>query len=159
MKIGYMLMIMLILQCSIMLFDGTFDETTYDLNPYNASTNINNTENSVWNFVADPTGWSDTNFLLFLAGILSVTAFLALGINVFYKSDIVLLFGMFTFFLSLGAIPIISLYNLINRNPAMWGCVTTPCLPSILIWIFTGGLIALFYIMSVIGWWSGRPTT
>ena len=37
-------------------------------------------------------------------------------------------------------------------------CGSMPCMPAILLWLFTGGIIAIAYVMACLEWWSGRST-
>ena len=90
---------------------------------------------------------------------MGLTGAIGVGIYIYTKSDTILLFGVFTMLLGFGSIPIISLYNVINRNVAMFGCTTTPCPLGILIWAMTGGLIAIAYVLSCIEFWTGRTTS
>jgi len=159
MKLAQMIMLLIIIQASCMLLDGTFSSDDYTLNPYNSSDIINNSEPGLWDFAIDPTGWSSTNFLTLLASIFTVAGIIAIGAYVITKSDIILLSGVFSFFIGFGAIPIISLYKVFTRDPAIFGCTSIPCVPSILAWLLVGGLIAVFYILACLEWWTGRSTS
>lgn len=159
MKLFYLMMILVIVQASVLLFDVGLTGGGYELDPYNSSSEFNNTDNTVWDFVTNPTGWESTNFLLILAGLVTVGGAIGIGIYLYTKSDLILLFSVFTVLLGFGAIPLISLYNLMNRNVAMFGCVATPCPIGIFFWTITGGLLGLAYVMACIEWWTGRQTS
>ena len=152
-------MLLIILQVSIMVLDGSFSETDYNLNPYNVSENINNTAPDVWDFTSDPTAWGDTEFLILWAGIITTAGLIGVGLFVITKSDMALLFGAFTFLLGFGSIPIILLYQIITREVALFGCTTMPCAPAIIIWTLTGGLLGLMYVFACVEWWTNRQTS
>jgi len=159
MKLSYMIMILIILQASILLFDGLLNPTSFTYDPYNATINLNNTDNVFWDFATDPTGWSSSGLFVILLSIIGVAGAIGIGVYLYTKSDLVLLFTFFGTLLGIGAVPVIQLYNLFNRNPAMWGCTGIPCPTSIFVWTLTGGVFAIFWVMACIEWWSGRPTS
>ena len=159
MKLYYMIAILVVIQASILLFDVGLGGGGYTLDPYNSSSEFNNTDNTVWEFVTNPTGWESTNFLLILASLVTVGGAIGIGVYLVTKSDLALLFSVFTVLLGFGSIPIISLYNLMNRNVAFFGCVETPCPIGIFFWTITGGLLGLAYVLSCIEWWTGRATS
>lgn len=159
MKLAYLIIILVIIQASVILFDGLLDNTSYTLDPYNSSTEINQSTNIIWDFILNPTGWESTNLLVILGGLVGLVGAIGIGVYLYTKSDTVLLFGVFSILLGFGSIPIISLYGVFNRNPAMWGCVTTPCPISIFVWAITGGLLAIFYVLACLEFWTGRPAT
>ena len=152
-------MILVVIQASILLFDVGLSGGGYELDPYNSSSEFNNTNNVIWDFVTNPTGWSDTGLLILLAGVIGISGAIGIGVYLYTKSDTILLFGVFTMLLGFGSIPIISLYNLMNRNVAMFGCTETPCAVGIFFWTITGGLLGLAYVMACIAWWTGRETS
>ena len=159
MKLFYLIAILIVVQSSILLFDTGLAGSGYDLDPYNSSSEFNNTDNTVWEFVTNPTGWENTNLLIILIGLVGLTGAISVGVYLYTKSDTILLFGVFTMLLGFGSIPIISLYNLMNRNVAMFGCTATPCTMGIFVWIMTGGLLALAYVLACLEWWTGRQTS
>lgn len=153
MRLAPIFMILIILQGSIILYDQVFADD-YKLTAYEDN------DTSLWNFATDPTGWRDTQFLAFLFAILATGAVATfVGAVVGYKGDMILFFGLFTFFLGLGSVPILSLYNVITRDPALFGCAATGvCYPSLLTWTFTGGILAVFYVLAVLDWWRTGST-
>lgn len=153
MKLAPMIMILIILQGVIILYDQVYS-SDYELTAYEDN------QSSIWNFVANPSDWRDTGLLTFFFAILGVGAVATfVGAVVGYKGDMILFFGVFTFFLALGAVPIISLYNVITREPTIYGCAATGvCYPSIFVWVFTGGILAIFYVLAVLDWWRTGST-
>jgi len=152
MKLANMILILIVLQGVIIMYDQVFDDATFDLETYDDN------ETTVWNFIIDPSSWGSTSLLTIFIGLLSVTGVIAIGIYAITKSDTVLFYPVFTALIAFGAIPIISLYEVFTRDPGVFGCATIPCPASILAWLFTGGIIAIFYVLSVLEWWSGRST-
>ncbi len=152
MKLANMIMILVILQASIILYDAIAlpDETDYEITPYNSNETI------IWGFVTDPTGWSLTGFLLIFGSLVTVGGAIGVGVYLVTKSDTALFFPIFTLLLGAGAIPIVSLYNVFTRDLEIFGCTALPCIPAILLWGLTGGILAVFYVLSVLEWWSNR---
>jgi len=161
MKLVPIIILLILLQLTIIVLDGSFNDNSYNLNPYNSTANVNNTENFIWDFVSDPTDWGSTDFLNFwtLIGALGVGAAISTAIGLIIKSDMLILSGASVLLFGVGAIPIISLYQVITREAAVFGCTTMPCAPGIIIWILTGGLLGLIYVMAVIEWWTARQTS
>lgn len=149
MKLANMIMILIIIQASILVFDAV-STPDFELSSYGSN------ESVVWNFVSNPTGWAGSDFLLYFISLTAVAGTIGVGVYLVTKSDTSLFFGVFTLLLGLGAIPIISIYNVFNRNAAFFGCSSIPCTPSLIAWILTGGILAVFYVLSVLEWWSGR---
>ena len=149
MKLANLIMILVILQASIIIYDQVYN-TDYELSSYDSN------KTALWNFVTDPTGWSGTGLLLIFASLTAVAGVIGIGIYLVTKSDTSLFFGVFTLFLGLGSIPIISLYNVFMRNVSSFGCSSIPCTPAIIVWALTGGILAIFYVLAVLEWWSNR---
>jgi len=157
-----MIMILIILQGVIILYDQVYKdgicegdcEEEYELTAYADN------QSALWKFATDPTGWRTTGFLTFLFTILAASAVATfVGAVVGYKGDMILFFGTFTFFLTIGAVPIVSLYNVITRDPTFYGCAATGvCYPSLFVWVFTGGILAVFYVLAVLDWWRTGST-
>lgn len=143
-----------------MLFDDVLNDDSYTLDPYNASTEVNSTStNTIWDFAADPTGWSSTKFLLAFLGIVGAAGFIGVGAYIITKSDLAILFSIFVVFLSFGGMVMASLYNVFNRDPAMWGCTSVPCATSIFFWVITGGALSIWYVLACYDAWTGRSTS
>ncbi len=153
MRLAPIVMILIILQGAIILYDQVYSES-YDLQAYEDN------ESALWNFAANPTDWRESGLLTFFFAILAASAVATfVGAVVGYKGDMILFFGTFTFFLALGAVPIISLYNVITREAAFFGCsVVGVCYPSLFVWVFTGGILAVFYVLAVLDWWRTGST-
>jgi len=149
MKLANMIMILVILQMSIVVFDAV-SVPDYELTSYDSNDTV------IWDFVLDPTGWSVSNLLLVLGSLVAVGGVIGVGVYLVTKSDTALFFGVFTLLLGAGAIPIVSLYQMFTRNLSFFGCTTMPCIPAIIVWALTGGILAIFYILSVLEWWSNR---
>ncbi len=160
MKLAPIIMLLVIIQVTIMFYTGAYSEETYGLDPYNSSTIINNTGTAVWDFIADPTDWSATDVLTTIAGIIGIAGAFAVGVYLITKSDTVLFMPIAMMFFGFGAIPMISLYNVFMNNSSIFGCTSIePCSIAIMAFISTAGLIGLFYVLAVLEWWSGRPTS
>ena len=165
MKLTPLVILLLILQLVIMIANSSYSVTDSDLNPYNATENLNQTENLMWDFITDPTDWGQTGFLAFwtVFGALGLGTIVVTAIGLITRSDMLILSAVPALFLGFGAIPIISLYELITREVAFFGCVvTTPptaCGMATMAFILTGGLLGLFYAMAIIEWWTNRQTS
>ena len=149
MKLSNMIMILIIIQATIIFYDQVYT-SSYELEAYGDN------GTAIWEFVADPTGWTGTSLLIILASLIGLGGAIAIGTYLYTKSDTVLFFGIFSMFIAAGMVPIISLYHVFTRNVSMFGCSSMPCTTATLAWVFTGGLIAIFYVLSVLEWWSGR---
>ncbi len=149
MKLSNMIMILIIIQGVIIFYDQVYT-SSYELEAYADN------ETAIWKFVSDPTGWTGTSLLIILASLIGLGGAIAIGTYLYTKSDTVLFFGIFSMFIAAGAVPIISLYHVFTRNVSMFGCSAMPCTTATLAWVFTGGIIAIFYVLSVLEWWSGR---
>ena len=153
MKLANMILILVILQGAIMMYDQVYDTTSYTLESYDDN------ETSIWEFVSDPTGWNNTVLIVVLLGLgVGAAAFIVVGTFLNTPSDTAIFAPVFTILIAAGMIPIISLYQVFNREPTLFGCATIPCPASILAWLFTGGIIGIFYVLAVLEWWSGRST-
>jgi len=134
---------------SIIVFDAV-SVPDYELTSYASN------ESALWNFVVDPTAWTGTSLLLILGSLVAIGGTIGIGVYLVTKSDTALFFGVFTLLLGVGAIPIVSLYQMFTRNVSFFGCASMPCTPAIIVWALTGGILAVFYVLSVLEWWSGR---
>lgn len=162
MKLAPIIMILIILQTVIILYDQVYEDAPcvgecvdeYGLVVYEDN------ESALWDFVVDPTAWRSSSFLTFFFTVLAVGAGATIiGALVGYKGDMILFFGTFTFFLALGSIPILSLYSVISRDVGFFGCeVMSTCYPAIFIWVLTGGILAIFYVLAVLDWWRTGST-
>lgn len=154
MKITTMIIVLFVLQLMIMVFDSTAVEDTYSLNPYNITNEA--VPNNIYRFMINPSTWSTSGWILFLV----VTLGLILVASIIVKSDMVLLYVVFVALIGFGAVPILSLYNLLNRDVGAFVCTTPlPCFATVIISAFIVGPLALYYVMACLEWWSGRPAT
>ena len=149
MKLSTIILILIVIQASIIMYDQVYSDD-YEIPSYGSSKTI------IWNFVTDPSDWSGTELLLYFASLTAVSGLIGVGVYLVTKSDTALFFGVFTFLLGAGAVPITSLYNVFERNVGFFGCSSIPCTPAILAWALTGGLLAILYILAVLEWWSNR---
>jgi len=156
MKLASMILILIVLQGTIMLYDGLYDTSIdEDLNPYGDN------ETTMWEFAMNPTSWNDSPFVILIAGIAVLgIGFIVAGIFLNTPSDTALFFPIFIGLIAIGMVPVGSLSIVFTREVAMFGCTGADmsCLPALLTWVFTGGVLAVFYILSVLEWWSGRST-
>jgi len=162
MKLAPMIMILVVLQAVILLYDQVYPtevcegdcEDEFGLAAYGDNRSM------LWNFVVNPTDWRGTGLLTFFFTVLAASAVATfVGAVVGYKGDMILFFGTFTLFLALGAVPIVSLYQVITREPTLFGCAATGvCYPSLFVWVFTGGILAIFYVLAVLDWWRTGST-
>ena len=159
MKLGPMIIFLVVIQLTIMFFHSAYTTDSYTLNPYNVSNLVNNTSPSVFEFMLDPTGWSGTNLLTTIMAIVGVAGGIAVGVYLVTRSDTILFSGIAAMLLGFGALPIISLYNAFMSNSSLFGCVAIPCWQAIILFGLTGGIIAIMYVLAVLSWWSGRPTS
>lgn len=154
MKLSNLIMILLVIQSVIILYDAIYTSSgndAYTLQSYDQN------ETKIWNFITDPSSWSSSLLLIALLAIGGTTAsFIVVGTFLNTPSDSALFSPAFILFISAGAIPIISMYHVFTRNIAMFGCSELPCPIATFAWAITGGLIAIFYVIAVLEWWSGR---
>jgi len=150
MKLSNMIMILIVLQLSIIMFDNIVEDPDYELTAYASN------ETTMWDFVLNPSGWAGTSLLLIFGSLTVVGGLIGIGIYLVTKSDTALFFPVFTLLLGIGAVPISSLYTVITRELSFFGCTSMPCTPAIIVFALTGGLLALFYVLSVLEWWSNR---
>jgi len=163
-KIGTMSVIMFVIYVFIGLFDKLF---TAEMN-YQGS-------NSLGDFVLatlfHPNIWSGSVVILgftvptmltvFGTVILTGTAII-IGSTILGKSDIVTLFGLFLIFMSIGAIPCVSLYSFVTRNVGMFvtDCIIgQPCGVAMIFGALSAGILMLMWLFSCLEFWLWRQTT
>lgn len=159
MKLGPMIILLIVIQVTIMFFTGVYSSDPSGLDPYNSTTIINNSDSVVWSFIENPTDWSITDILTILGAAISIAGGIIAGLYAVSKSDTVLFMPFAMMFFGFGAIPMISLYNVIMSNSALFGCTELGCPLAVMFFILTGGVIAIMYVLGVISWWSGRPVS
>ena len=152
MKLSVMLIFMVILQATIMFYTGIAPSDDLELAAYKDN------DTAIWSFVTNPVGWKTTNLQILLVGIgVLGVGFIIAGTFFNTPSDTALFAPIFAMLLAAGVVPILSLYTVITSNYAMFGCdLDAVCAPALWLWIFTGGIIGLLYVLSVLEWWSGR---
>ena len=154
MKLVNMVLLLLIIQGTIVFYDAVYEAGDYrDVDVYDSSGGV------LWSFATNPIDWNSTALLVAFLIIGGVTAsFIIVGTFLNTPSDTAIFSTAFTLLIAAGAVPIISLYHVFDRNAAMFGCETIAieCIPGMLVWLVTGGIIAVFYVFSVLEWWSGR---
>jgi len=154
MKLASMIMILIVIQGVVMFYDQVYAPD----DPLGALEGYGDNESSMWNFIQNPSGWSGSSFLSVFLTLTSVAGLIGIGVYLVTKSDTSLFFGVFTLFLAAGSIPILSLRNIFVRNAAYFGCETLACPNATIAWLFTGGILGILYVLSVLEWWSGRST-
>jgi hypothetical protein len=162
MRLAPMTVFMFVIYLSIGVFDQIFDA---NLNAYgNGSTSF------LFNTLLQPWNWSGTiviggisfpTFILLFGSIVSVGVGVAVTGSLFGRSDISVLAPMAAAFASLGAIPIISLYNFVTRNVALFSDCTigVTCAPAQIAGALSAGVLAIMYLFTVFEWWFWRQTT
>jgi len=164
MKWGTMLVVLYIFQIAIFVFSVGVDETTTTANLGGVFTNgtvTNSSAPNVWSFIISPVDQSQSGFMATLLGIILLTGGIGIGLYFVFKSDLVLLFGFFSWMLGLGAIPIINLWWLVTSNVSPLVCpgvATTNCLVATLAGALTAGFLGLMYLFACLSWWSNRAT-
>lgn len=161
MKIAPLLIAFWIFAMSIALFTQNLAEGEYSLEPYQELDNsTDSTQNPVWQIITNPQDYPSTIIFNFWNGLLVGATALILGIAVFTKSDMVLLFAGFVFLLGLAATPIVTIYSFFSIQLKGIMCPTLaaglPCTPSLLFTAILVGIPTLMYIFACIEWWTGR---
>lgn len=160
-----MTVFMFVMYIMIGIFDQVFDPNLNVINAYG-----NTATNFAFAAILQPWNWSGTitifgmqfpSLLLILGSAVSVAVGIALFGTVIGRSDIVLLFGVFTAFMSLGALPCIVLYNFVSRNVAMFtNCqLGEPCGPAMIFGALTAGVLAVMWLFTCMEWWAWRSAT
>jgi hypothetical protein len=156
MKLANMLMILIVIQSVIILYDAVYTSSGnegYTLESYGDN------ESKVWNFITDPSSWSESLFLIAVLALGATSAtFIAIGTFLNTPSDSALFSPLFIIFIGVGFVPIVSMYHVFTRNISFFGCSSLPCPLATFAWVLTGGIIAIFYVLGVLEWWTGRST-
>jgi hypothetical protein len=101
-------------------------------------------------------------------GLTAVAVGIAVAATVFGRSDIAVLAIPAGIFLSLGAMPILSIYQFLIRNIGSMACNISPqaaiistssCLPASLIGTLVAGTLGLLWVLIILEWWLWRPLT
>ncbi len=163
MKLLTLAMILVIIQLSIGMFDNTISIDGEAAVPemYGSDVSLNSTTNYLFDFVTNPRQWSRSALIVFL---LSITVFIsassiAAGFFKYQPSDTVYFAGLFSVLIGLGSIPIIGLFNVINREIGAFACSAgSYCTTAIIFASLTAGTLALAWVMACINWWRTGST-
>ena len=163
MKIAPLIIAFWIVGMTIALFTQNL-AGDYSLEPYQEGANVNNTNvtNPVWQIIINPTNYQESIFATYWKEIFAGATAIILGIAIFTKSDMVLLFEVFkVIFLTLAATPIVTIYTFFLSQFRGITCPTLPltqlCTPAILITAILVGIPTFMYVLACIEWWTGRP--
>lgn len=163
MKIVPAILILLILQISIILFDNTFSSTDYNLNPYNQTYTVNGTVVSgepIWNLLVNPIEWYNNSFMMGIIGLTAVAALITLGIYLIVKTETVLLGPLCLIIFGFGLVPIVNLYQVLNREVGYYACtLSSACTLSIILGLLITGPLIAIWAFAVLEFWTGRQTT
>lgn len=163
MRLGPMTVFMFVLYLMIGIFDQTLDP---NLNAYG-----NSAQSFVFATILQPWNWSGEiyiplignipSFILILGSAISVAVGIAVLGSVLGRSDISVLFALFTAFTSLGAAPCIVLYSFVSRNIGMMTNCTIgePCGPAMIFGALSAGILAVMWLFTCLEWWAWRATT
>lgn len=167
MKIVPILIILYIALIGIMIFDGIL-APSWTPTPYGP---VDPDQESLWRLFIDPTGWTANDFInLLIAELIVVGA--AIAVAVLTKSDIALLSPLFIVLINAGILPILAIYNVVNRE--VWRMACTGTLNRVVdfascsaesqtaAWLISAvivGPISLAWVWACIEWWTQRPTS
>jgi len=169
-----MILILMALQVSMMLFYNTasLDDISAIPNVYdgsNVSINYTGTGNGVttakfYQFIADPTQWTSSAFMIGLIAFVVLMA--ASGIRIFgstlVSSDTVRFAGIFLILFGLGSIPIIQLWTLISSGVTSIACVdpAVSCFASWMVaFLCTLPLTVMWFLACLTHWRTGSSTS
>lgn len=163
MRIAPMIVAFWIFTISVMLFNGTLGDS-HDLDPYE---NLDDAEgNAVWKLMSNPVGFLQNDLTISFILFLTLAGGISLALGTIMKSDMVLLFTMFTAWFGLITIPTITIYSFFNDNLGQIMCSattlaaeTTGCASSIFVTAILAGVPTLFYVFACVEWWTSRPLT
>ena len=163
MKMLTLAILLVVIQLSIGLFDNTISVDGEAAVPtmYGSNVSIDSTTNYLYDFVTNPLGWGDSNFIIYLIGVTATlaAAAIAAGFLRSQPSDSIYFAPLFVVFLGLGAIPVVGLFNVINREIGAFACVAgSYCTPAIIAGSLTAGLLGLAWVMACVNWWRTGST-
>ena len=160
MKLAAILLILYIAMVGIMIFDNTSNRSEYNVIPYNGTdASVSDSSEAMWTLFFNPLSWAANTLILTI-----ITAAIAIGVvtAIFTKSDISLLYPLFALILIAGIVPIVNIYQVLNRELAGAICPATDatnCSLSILLMGLIMGPITLYWLWSCIDWWTQRQST
>ena len=144
------LLFLFIVYLTIGVYDQLFDQAgnPYDINSF------------IFTALFQPTQWTQSGLWILFAGAIVTSGAIA-GIGaVLTKSDIITLSGVAGVLFSVGAIPIITVYNFVYRNANTFVCEAgDPCGAGTIAAVLIAGPLMLYWTYIVLGWWMWRETT
>ena len=168
-----MIVILMAIQVSLMLFYSTVsvDNTAAIPNMYNGSnTSLNATVTGgfttakFFQFIADPTQWTSSAFMITLIAFVVLMA--ATGVRLFgstlVSSDTVRFSGIFLILFGLGSVPIVGLWGLINKEVTAIACNfgSLSCFTSwMAAFIFVMPLTVMWFLACLTHWRTGASTS
>lgn len=148
-------------QCGILIQNTTQYNSSFAF-AFANTTNQNTTSATpnLWDVVINPSNLGGTDFLNLLVGLVFASAAISAGLYYIFRTDLIIIFPLFTAILGFGSIPIINLYNLISRESYLFGCTTgiLGCFPAQILSIFVG-ILGIWWLWACISWWTGREST
>lgn len=164
MRIGGMIILLLVIQLGIVIFDQTTNDSYLDLRPTTASAAENDT-NMFWNLAFSPNQAQGNSFITYIVGLIIGGALLALGATIFgFRTDTVLLWPVGVFIYLAGIWPITSLYSVVYRESSAFACnlnsytATAFCAPATIASFFLSGILMLMWTFTCLEWMTGRPS-
>lgn len=157
MRLLGMTIFLIIIQLATIIFYQNIPANQIALNPYGQPSS----SLQLWSFILFPGSWTENSFWVLLTSTLTILGGVTIGTILGLRSDLLYLFALFLLFASFGAVPITSLYLVINSEAPAFACDVgvQSCLTSNLISFFFAGILAAAWIYTCIEWWSGRPAT
>ena len=152
MRLAPFMVVLFIMYITLGLLNSTLDPTLFAYGSHGVS---------FLNILIQPWLWADNSFITLIIGAVFTISAITAAASFLSRSDILTLAGLAGIFLSMGAVPIVGLYDFITRNSGQFaGCIPgNPCAAASIIGALTAGVVALMYCMTVVEWWLWRPTT
>lgn len=155
MKLTTLIVLLFVIQIGLVIFDQIGDPNSPTFNPYGSDTGTQ--EYAVWNFIFNPIEWNGNGFMTLLLTGLVIGAGVGAGVSFFYRSDLTLLLPVFIAIVGLGTVPIMGLWNFMNREIGLMACTGgSACYIGSLLSAVVCAPLAMYWIFSCIEWWSGR---
>lgn len=174
MKLGAMIVFLMAIQVSIMLFYNpvSLDNTSAIPNVYNGSNvsvNYTGTGGDIstakfYQFIADPTQWTSSAFMIGLIAFVVLMA--AAGIRIFgstlVSSDTVRFAGIFLILFGLGSVPILGLWGVISNGISSIACDidSVSCFPAWMVaFLCTMPITVMWFLACLTHWRTGSSTS
>lgn len=174
MKIYVIALILFMIQISTMMLHATVDVNTLDAVPlpFNQSGVIDGSASifesfvdisAFWQFVANPTNWTNTNLIKYLlAFIIFITLSGATIVGFTAISSDTVRFGpLFAIIFAIGSMPIVSLWNMIQKDVTAVACATgqISCWMSWMVpFIIVTPLTLIWFFACISHWRTGLTT-